>query len=69
MNDEHRRAGRLQFLLVALLFFGPLIAAGWLYYGGVLRLSTTSNHGALLEPIVNLRDALPGLGLLDDDRW
>lgn len=64
-----RRAGRRQFLLIALLFFGPLILAAWLYYGGILRPESRSNHGVLLEPIVNLHDVMPGLELLGDRRW
>ena len=69
MNDARRRAGRRQFLLVAAVFFGPLVLAAWLYYGAALRPGTVSNHGALLEPIVNLKDELPQLALLEDPRW
>lgn len=59
-NDRKRGTGRVQFLLIATVFFGPLLFATWLYYGGeALQPKTRSNHGALLEPIVNLRDRLP----------
>ena len=61
MNDRQRTRGRLQFLLIAALFFGPLLFAAWLYYGGdTLQPDARANHGALLEPIVNLEDAAPG---------
>ncbi len=55
-----RRSGRLQFLLIAAAFLGPLIVAAWLYFGGTaIQPEARTNHGALLEPIVNLQDALP----------
>ena len=61
MNERRRKSGRLQFLLIAAVFFGPLVFATWLYFeGDVLRPTTSTNHGALLEPILNLGDAAPG---------
>ncbi|MEX1265291.1 MAG: hypothetical protein WEA08_00110, partial [Woeseia sp.] len=55
------RSGRPQLMLVALVFILPMAAALLLYFGSdALRPGGTSNHGALLAPIVNLRDALPG---------
>ncbi len=61
MNEPgERRSGRLQFLLIAAVFIGPLLVAGWLYFqGGDMRPAGRTNHGVLLEPIVNLNDALP----------
>ena len=61
MNDRTRqRVGRLQLLLVAAVFLGPLIVAAWMYYqGGSLQPEGRTNHGALLEPIENLADELP----------
>ena len=44
MSDERRKSGRLQFLLIAVVFFGPLLGAAWLYYGSSQWLSA----GALL---------------------
>ncbi len=42
-------------LLIAVVFFGPLLFAAWMYYSGdALRPQSRSNHGVLLEPIVNL---------------
>lgn len=53
----HVRA-RLKLALVALLFLGPLALAAWLYYAGdSLQPSQRTNHGTILDPIVNLRDA------------
>lgn len=70
MNDRQRTKGRLQFLLIAALFFGPLLFAAWLYYGGdALQPDARANHGALLEPIVNLEDAVPGSAILGSRSW
>ena len=64
MNTTRRTKGRLQFLLIAALFLGPLALAAWLYYSGqALQPEGRTNHGTLLEPIVNLQDALPGSAL------
>ncbi len=60
MRDTPRKSGRLQLLLIAAVFIGPLIVAAWLYSGGdALQPTSRSNHGVLLEPIVNLADAVP----------
>lgn len=46
---------RLQLLVIALVFLGPLAVAAWLYFqGGSLAPSGRTNHGAVLEPIVNI---------------
>lgn len=76
MSDRHRnRQGanpRVQLALIALVFILPLAAAVWLYYQGeAFRPEARTNHGTLLEPIVNLRDEL-GASVLADaaaDRW
>lgn len=61
MTERRKSSGRLQFLMIAAVFFGPLLIAAWLYYGGdALRPEGRTNSGALLEPVVNLRDRLPG---------
>lgn len=60
----------MQFLLIAALFFGPLLFAAWLYYsGGALQPDARVNHGALLEPIVNLEDAAPGSPIHGSRAW
>jgi len=61
MTERNRHAGRRQFLLIAVVFLGPLLVAALLYYpGGLLQPAGRTNHGALLEPIINLRDISPG---------
>jgi hypothetical protein len=42
--------GRWQLLGLASLFFGPLIAAFWLYYAGGWRPQAMTNHGELIAP-------------------
>jgi len=51
MNDHAaaRRAGRRNFLLLALLFFVPFVAAVWLYYYSAWRPSLAA-HGELIDP-------------------
>ncbi len=42
------------------MFFGPLLLATWLYFGGAsFRPAGKTNHGQLLEPLVNIGDVLP----------
>lgn len=71
-GDRKAGKGRLQFLLIAAVFFGPLLFATWLYYGGeALQPESRTNHGELLEPIVNLRDQLPDSAIYveNDGHW
>lgn len=59
MNNDpsKRRSSRLQLILIALVFAVPLIAASWMYFSGeTLRPAGQTNHGTLLNPIVNLAD-------------
>ena len=72
MNATARPSGRRQLLLLAAVFFGPLLIAAWLYYSGdSLQPEGRSNHGALLEPIVSLEAALPDSPIGDhyDGAW
>lgn len=72
MTREKGTAARLQLLLIALVFIGPLVLAAWLYFGGrALQPEGRTNHGELLEPIVSIRDAAPGSPLHEhnDGRW
>jgi hypothetical protein len=70
VNKPQRTRGRLQFLLIAAIFFGPLLFAAWLYYsGGTLQPESRVNHGTLLEPIVNLLDAVPESQIHDGRSW
>jgi len=65
MNKKKDIKGRLQLPLLALVFFGPLILATWLYFGGSdLQPSGRTNNGELLQPIVALNEALPDSPLL-----
>ena len=64
MADPKRSPARVQLALIALVFFGPLVVAAWLYYGGYFADSgERTNHGVLLEPIINLGELLPDSGL------
>lgn len=70
MTDDRHKSGRLQLLLIAAVFFGPLLGAAWLYYqGDALQPDQSANHGTLLEPIINLQDAVPGSTLLETRAW
>ena len=70
MSGAPGRKGRVQLLLIAVVFFGPLIGAAWLYYkGDSLQPDTRVNHGALLEPIVNLHDLTPESAILEHRAW
>jgi hypothetical protein len=44
------RRRRLQLVLLALIFFGPVIAAGWMYYAGVGQPAKRVNVGTLITP-------------------
>ncbi len=70
MSNPQRTRGRLQFLLIAAIFFGPLLFAAWLYYSGeALQPEERANHGTLLEPIVNLLEAVPESAIHEDRAW
>lgn len=72
MADVPQKSARVQLSLIALVFFGPLLVAAWMYYGGYFRpAGDGSNHGVLLEPVIQLRDALPDSALLreGEGRW
>lgn len=56
---------RPQLFLIALVFFGPLLVAAWMYYGGHFGAAGASNNGALLEPITNLPEVLPDSEVLE----
>jgi hypothetical protein len=50
---------RRQLVLIALVFFGPLLLACWMYYGSSWRPLGRTNHGDLIAP----PRPLPGLAL------
>lgn len=59
MTEKKTTWARVQMLLIASVFFGPLAVATWMYYSGGLQPAGRTNHGALLEPIVNIAEELP----------
>lgn len=72
MTRQKDPAGRIQLFLISLVFFGPLILATWLYFsGGGFGPEGRTNHGQLLEPIVNVGEALPGASIHvhNDGHW
>lgn len=72
MAESEAKSARLHLSLIAVVFFGPLLLAAWLYFGGHFAPGGRgSNHGALLQPIVNLREALPASAMLaqGEGRW
>ncbi|WP_405225153.1 hypothetical protein [Lentisalinibacter sediminis] len=56
MNEQkEQRRGRLQFILLAVIFLGPLALAMYLYYGvDDWSPPGQTNHGMLIEPVVVL---------------
>ncbi len=64
-SGKVRKSARPQLLFIAAIFFGPLILAAWMYYGGHFSRPASSNHGVLLEPISNLLQELPDSELLN----
>jgi hypothetical protein len=71
MNEPRTGRGRLQLLLIAAVFFGPLLVATWMYQSGALTPEGRSNHGRLLEPVTRLADATPESPVIDlaEGRW
>lgn len=66
-----KNSARVHLVLIALVFFGPLVVAAFMYYGGAFNPSARTNHGVLLEPIVNIGDQLPDTKVLTigDGHW
>jgi len=72
MTETKQGKGRVQLLLIAAVFLGPLALATWLYFAGQdLTPEGRTNHGTLLQPIVNLPEALPesSLHAHNDGYW
>ena len=71
-TQNTKRRGRGQLISLALVFFGPLAIAAWLYFaGGALQPQGRTNHGELLQPLVNIEGSLTASSIsdLDDGRW
>jgi hypothetical protein len=71
MSETKQGRGRVQFLLIAAIFLGPLALAAWMYFSSSLTPEGRTNHGTLLQPIVNLAEALPDSPLHEhnDGHW
>lgn len=67
MAEQRRKSARPVLALIALVFFGPLAVAAWMYYGGHFE-TTTSNNGELLEPFASLAEEVPGSEVLERGR-
>ena len=66
------KKGRLQLALIAAVFLGPLLIAALLYFQGApLQPAGRTNHGALLEPHINVREELSDLQIGEnrDSSW
>lgn len=67
-----RKKSRLQLASIAVVFLGPLVVAAWLYtQGESYAPSGRTNHGELLEPIVDVSDHLSALAVAgqQDRSW
>lgn len=64
-------SAKTKLALIALVFFGPLLLATWMYSSGNLTPEGRANHGALLTPVVNVEEALPDSPVvpLADGKW
>ena len=71
VDQKLSRGGRLQISIIALVFFGPLLFATWMYLSGQLQPVGRTNHGELLDPVINLREALEASPILSatDAPW
>lgn len=66
------KKGRLQLFLIAAVFLGPLVIAALLYFQeSPLQPAGRTNHGALLEPIIDVSDRLSDSPAADryDGSW
>lgn len=73
MNRGNRQgSGLRRVALLGLVFLLPLAIAAWLYFSGSgLAPAGRTNHGFLLEPIVNLAESLPNsyVAGLSGEHW
>jgi cytochrome oxidase Cu insertion factor (SCO1/SenC/PrrC family) len=72
MAEGRQRKGRVQLLLIAAVFLGPLALAAWLYFAGQnLTPAARTNHGVLLQPIISLPEVAPDSPLYEriDGYW
>ena len=71
VNATQRKLGRLQLCAIAAVFLGPLLIANYMYWAGMITPGEPSNNGLLFDPIVSVRDELPGSALhsFADGKW
>lgn len=71
MSEKKTTWARMQMLLIASVFFGPLAVATYMYYSGAFLPEGKANHGTLLEPVISVVDELPNseIGLAGDGFW
>ncbi len=71
MTTKRTTWARVQMLLIASVFLGPLLVAAVMYYSGALQPEGRTNHGALLQPFVNVAEVLPDseIGRSADGYW
>lgn len=71
MDQLKKKRGRVQLVLIMLFFLGPLLLAWWMYFGQIWQPAGRSNHGKLLDPVVNLWEAQPASPLVakSEDHW
>lgn len=71
MSETKKGRGRVQFLLMAAIFLGPLALAAWMYFSGSLTPEGRTNSGVLLQPVVPLTEVLPDspLHAHNDGHW
>ena len=71
MTEKKTTWARVQMLLIASVFFGPLVVATWMYYSGAFLPEGRINHGELLEPVINIVADNPTseIATLGDGYW
>ncbi len=71
MSEKKTTWARLQMLVIVAVFLGPLAVATWMYYTGAFTPEGRTNHGVLLEPIINVVELLPEspVARLGDGYW
>jgi hypothetical protein len=60
VTQQSIRRGRLQFGVIVFAFLGPMVVASWMYSTGHLQPEGSTNHGRLIDPVINLGERLPG---------
>lgn len=59
MQKTVNRGGKLQLLLISLVFAVPLLLATAMYSFDLWQPAGRTNHGVILQPIINLHDEVP----------